>query len=191
MDKRLPFLTLEEIITQNKCLSLSDEYETDDNDFYDINSEFNFTLDAAATKENAKCDNYFTVKENGLVESWKGYKVWCNPPYSKEEKACEIGCEKKACKKRGFHLAEDKQGKDHWIRKARREQLLNNVVSCLLLPVCTDTIAFHECIWNEHIHKPYDNIQIRFPKGRMKFSGMGPARFSNMLIVFYEKKIIF
>lgn len=58
---------------------------------------FDFTLDACASHDNAKCDHYFTegglwVKDggpglvlsgvDGLTGSWKGERVWCNPPYS-------------------------------------------------------------------------------------------------------------
>jgi len=41
-----------------------------------------FTLDVAASPRNAKCDKFFTVDEDGLQQSWKGERVWCNPPYS-------------------------------------------------------------------------------------------------------------
>lgn len=41
-----------------------------------------FTLDAAAAHHNAKCERYFTRLEDGLVQSWAGERVWCNPPYS-------------------------------------------------------------------------------------------------------------
>lgn len=41
-----------------------------------------FTLDVAAAPHNAKCDRYFTRKDDGLSQSWAGERVWCNPPYS-------------------------------------------------------------------------------------------------------------
>ena len=42
-------------------------------DFFDkLNDEFNFTLDAAASPDNAKCANYFTEEQDGLVQSWGG-----------------------------------------------------------------------------------------------------------------------
>jgi phage N-6-adenine-methyltransferase len=47
----------------------------------DLDEEFSFDLDVAASHENALCDDYFTREENGLVKPWTGY-VWCNPPYS-------------------------------------------------------------------------------------------------------------
>lgn len=49
-------------------------------DYFD--ADFNYTLDAAASKSNAKCNHYFTEKTNGLVQSWNGERVWLNPPYN-------------------------------------------------------------------------------------------------------------
>ncbi len=40
-----------------------------------------FTLDACATRENAKCRDFISVETDGLVAPWSG-GVWCNPPYS-------------------------------------------------------------------------------------------------------------
>ena len=42
-------------------------------DFFDkLNDEFHFTLDAAASPDNAKCANYFTEEQDGLAQSWEG-----------------------------------------------------------------------------------------------------------------------
>ena len=51
-------------------------------EFNPISERFGgFTLDVAAAEHNAKCDNYFTREDNGLIQPWSG-RVWCNPPYS-------------------------------------------------------------------------------------------------------------
>lgn len=50
--------------------------------FEAVDSLFNFTLDPAANAENALCVKFFDEKDNGLVQSWEGEIVWCNPPYS-------------------------------------------------------------------------------------------------------------
>ncbi len=50
--------------------------------FERLNAEFNFTLDAAATDENALVKRYFTKKQDALVHPWEG-AVFCNPPYSR------------------------------------------------------------------------------------------------------------
>ena len=42
-------------------------------DFFDkLNDEFHFTLDAAASPDNAKCPVYFTEEQDGLAQSWGG-----------------------------------------------------------------------------------------------------------------------
>lgn len=47
-----------------------------------LNQTFTFTLDAASTHENAKCERHFTIEDDGLSQSWAGERVWLNPPYS-------------------------------------------------------------------------------------------------------------
>lgn len=42
-----------------------------------------FDLDPCASKENHKCHNYYTIKDNGLEQEWYG-KVYMNPPYGLE-----------------------------------------------------------------------------------------------------------
>ena len=64
--------------------SKTDEWETPQDFFDRLNEEFHFTLDVCATEENAKCEKYFTKKENGLVQGWKNETVWCNPPYGRK-----------------------------------------------------------------------------------------------------------
>ena len=51
--------------------------------FEELSREFGpFTLDVAATAENAKAPAYFTADVDGLAQDWHGV-VWCNPPYGK------------------------------------------------------------------------------------------------------------
>ena len=53
-------------------------------DFFDqLDAEFNFTLDACALPENAKCKAYYTPEQDGLAQPWEGV-VWCNPPYGRQ-----------------------------------------------------------------------------------------------------------
>lgn len=63
--------------------SQTDEWETP-KDFFDaINKEFHFDLDVCATTVNAKCEEYYTKKEDGLSQKWHG-NCWMNPPYGRE-----------------------------------------------------------------------------------------------------------
>ncbi len=50
--------------------------------FNEWNARFHFTLDAAASADNAKCQTYFTLGCSGLEMPWAGHSVWCNPPFS-------------------------------------------------------------------------------------------------------------
>ena len=64
--------------------SKTTEWETPQNLYDELDAEFGFTLDVCATQENAKCERFFTKEQDGLVQSWKGERVWCNPPYGRE-----------------------------------------------------------------------------------------------------------
>lgn len=85
-------------------------------DFFDeLNDEFHFTLDVCAEDDNAKCANYYTPNDDGLLQPWAASN-WCNPPYG--------------------------NGVYHWLEKARREKMNGNT-TVLLLPSRTDTKWFH------------------------------------------------
>lgn len=58
-----------------------DNLGTDPALFARLDATYHFTLDVAATPENAKCDTFYSVRGNGLELPWRG-RVWCNPPYS-------------------------------------------------------------------------------------------------------------
>jgi phage N-6-adenine-methyltransferase len=59
----------------------SDDYETPQEIFDRLNQEFSFSLDAAATAQNAKCLRYFTREIDGLSQNWESNAVWLNPPF--------------------------------------------------------------------------------------------------------------
>ena len=74
----------------NKGLFTSEtgEWETPQVLFNELNEEFGFVLDVCATKENTKCNFYYSKKNNGLNKKWTtqldlGWK-WMNPPYGRE-----------------------------------------------------------------------------------------------------------
>lgn len=64
-----------------------------------------------------------------------------------------------------------------WIAKASR-----NPLTVCLVPARTDTVWFHEYIYNK------TNVEIRFLKGRLKFggnqNGSGSAPFPSMIVIF-------
>lgn len=43
---------------------------------------YRFTVDAAASPENALLPRFWTRADDAFTRSWKGERVWCNPPYS-------------------------------------------------------------------------------------------------------------
>ena len=42
--------------------------------FKELDARFHFTLDPCATKENHKCDRYYTIEDDGLKQDWGGAK---------------------------------------------------------------------------------------------------------------------
>ena len=131
--------------------SKSNNWETPDRLFLELDKEFSFTLDPCCTPTNAKCKKYYTQKQDGLIQSWQGETVFCNPPYGKEIKL--------------------------WVEKCYIESKKNNAKVVLLIPARTDTKYFHSFIYNK--------AQIRFIKGRLRFSNSkNSAPFPSMIVIF-------
>lgn len=154
-----------------------DDWETPQSFFNELDKEFHFTLDPCCTPQTAKCSKYYTKEDDGLNQDWGKEIVFMNPPYSKPEKPCKPNCNKKACKERGYHITEYRPGQEDWIKKAFSESRKGATVVALL-PVRTDTVAFHKYIYNKA-------TEIRFVKGRLKFGGCKDAApFPSMIVVF-------
>lgn len=51
--------------------------------FDELNNEFHFDLDVAASKDNAKCKIFYTKEVDALKQDWLG-NWFCNPPYGRE-----------------------------------------------------------------------------------------------------------
>lgn len=100
--------------------SKEEKWATPQDLFDELNEEFGFTLDAAASDDNAKCERYYTKETNGLAQSWRGETVFFNPPYGRK-----IG---------------------DWVEKAHNEYLNGECTVVMLLPARTDTKWFHEHI---------------------------------------------
>lgn len=103
--------------------SATDEWATPQGFFDELNEEFRFTLDPAASEENHKCEMFFTKEQNGLNRSWGGYTVFCNPPYGREI--------------------------EKWVQKAWEEHEKNGNMIVMLLPARTDTKWFHKYIYGK------------------------------------------
>lgn len=103
--------------------SKTDQWETPQDLFDELNNEFGFTLDPCADDNNHKCKKYFTKEIDGLSQCWKGESVFCNPPYGRE-----IGS---------------------WVRKCYLHGKVGNCIAVMLIPARTDTRWFHEYIYNK------------------------------------------
>lgn len=58
----------------NKALfsSAKEDWATPQDFFDKLDQEFHFDLDPCADEENAKCKEFFTKEENGLLKDWGG-----------------------------------------------------------------------------------------------------------------------
>ena len=100
----------------------SDDRPTPQRFFDQLNREFGFTLDAAASIQNAKCGAFFSKDHDALAQNWCGV-VWCNPPY-------------------GIHVG-------RWVEKGYLEAQ-DGATVVMLLPANTDTRWFHDfCLKGE------------------------------------------
>jgi phage N-6-adenine-methyltransferase len=142
----------------------SDEWSTPDDLYAALDDEFHFTLDAAATMENAKSPTFLDRDRDALKERWgliqshrsTSPSVWMNPPYSKVR---------------------------HFMAKAVEEAARGCTVVCLV-PSRTDTKWWHENVWDSTSHQPRPGVEIRFLCGRVKFGdGKGSAPFPSAVII--------
>lgn len=65
--------------------SRTDNWATPQEVFDMLDAEFHFEVDVCAIRSNAKCARFYTPKEDGLKQEWKGVN-WCNPPYGRTMK---------------------------------------------------------------------------------------------------------
>ena len=107
----------------NRFASASVEWGTPQDLFDAVNEEFCFTLDVAASGDNAKCARFFTKDDDGLSQPWSGV-CWVNPPYGRQM--------------------------IRWLEKARREKA-NGVTTVALIPARTNTGWFHEICLKEEV----------------------------------------
>ena len=92
-----------------------DSWETPRSLFEELNREFQFDLDAAASDQNTLVSSrYITKQMNSLDQDWSrwGSRVWLNPPYGR--------------------------GMEQWIRKAYEESL-KGITVVVLIFARTDT----------------------------------------------------
>ena len=106
-------------LNQGMMTSNSDEWTTPSALFRALDRRFGFELDPAATKENALCSMFYTQADDGLVKSWKPWRVFVNPPYS--------------------HVAD-------WMWKCKDESEKGCPLIGALIPARTDTRWWHDFV---------------------------------------------
>jgi phage N-6-adenine-methyltransferase len=116
-----------------------DDRGTDPEMFAKWDARFHFTLDVAAAPHNAKCEQYFTINDDGLAQSWAGERVWCNPPYSDIRP---------------------------WIEKAWREV---TQLTVLLLPANRTEQRWWQDLVEPHRDRPGQPLRTEFLPGRLRF----------------------
>lgn len=89
-----------------------DEWRTPPDIFALLNDEFGFTIDAAATADNALCKRYFTAEDDAFKQEPLEEVIFINPPYSQTAS---------------------------WVTLADRWSLANGNTVVLLVPAATDT----------------------------------------------------
>lgn len=109
-------------------------------DFAKLNERFRFTIDVAASKENAKLPRFWTASDNSLEKSWESERVYCNPPFSELFK---------------------------WIRKAWAERNAELVV--MLLPANRTEQPFWQQGIEPFRDRPGSILKVEFMAGRLRF----------------------
>lgn len=123
------------MLNQGMLSSKTDLWATPQDFFDTLNTEFHFDIDVCALPENAKCGQYFTPQDDGLLMAWHGV-CFMNPPYGRT-----IG---------------------QWIEKAWREVQSGRAdkVVCLL-PARTDTKWFQNyCLKSSDIASFVDGSNL-------------------------------
>lgn len=121
-------------------LPKKEEFGTPQKLFSELNKEFHFVLDVAASSWNYKISRYFDKSNDGLKQDWKrnagGGNIFMNPPYGRQLK--------------------------FWIKKSFTEWNKGGITIVGLLPAdISDTSYF----WEYILYK----AEIRYIKGRLKF----------------------
>lgn len=133
--------------------------------FDELDSEFHFTLDAAASDSNHKCKQYFTAEDDGLRQNWEGQTVFVNPPYGNKETG-------------------------EWTRKCYEEAQKPGTTVVLLIPARTDRKSFHNYIYDIDTYTTRPGVALRFLEGRLKFeldgTPVGTAPFPSMVVIFKD-----
>jgi site-specific DNA-methyltransferase (adenine-specific) len=139
--------------------SIRDDWRTPHNIFDALNQELHFTVDAAANDFNALLPRYWTKEMDAFKQSWRGHRVFCNPPYGRDA---------------GRWIA-------HFYNAVR---IGGAEIVVALLPARTDTRAFHDYIYNmPNVEVRFLRGRLRFGRP-VDGEPMAPAPFPSMICIF-------
>jgi len=124
--------------------------------FDKLDKVFNFTLDPCASKDNAKCETYFTKEDNALDLDWSGI-AFVNPPYER---------------KRGVQ--------DLWVKKCFVEAI-SGTSSLMLIPARTETKRWQTCIFMQAEAICFINGRVKF---ELNGAAQGSPAFPSALVWF-------
>ncbi len=122
-----------------------DDRKTTPEVFDPLHERFRFTIDVAASRDNALLPRYFTAEDDGLAQSWFGERVWCNPPYSSIEP---------------------------WVAKAWDEQCDAELV-VMLLPANRTEQGWWQRLVEPHLRRRNPWFHVEFLPGRLRFLAPG------------------
>ena len=90
----------------------TDQWATPQLLFNKLDKIFDFTLDVCADEDNKKCQDFYSIEDDGLAQEWRGV-CWMNPPYGR--------------------------AMGSWMRKAYESSVHNNATVVRLVPARPDT----------------------------------------------------
>ena len=135
--------------------SQSHDWRTPPELFAALDSQYHFTVDAAADASNHLCSRYWTETDNALTLSWAGETVFCNPPYGREM--------------------------PRFVQKAYTEWRDNSVTSVMLIPARTDTVIWQEVVL-PYAQVTYLRGRLRFANAEGRIGDTAP--FPSAVVVF-------
>lgn len=115
--------------------------------FAALHARFAFTVDVAASDENAKLPRYYTLQDDGLQQSWEGERVWCNMPYS---------------------------GVRPWVEKAWYERERADLI-VLLVPANRTEQPWWQDLIEPFRDRPGSPLRVEFIRHRQRFIAAGNA----------------
>ncbi len=148
--------------------SAKNDFRTPEAVFKALNERFGpFTLDAAASKDNACVDVFYSEDDNGLEQPWTGF-VFCNPPYVKQWPGIGRG---------------DRTTIKDWVQKGLESVLSGQAQRVVILIPNYSSVAY----WHDDIFPHISHLVI--VKGRIDFTGphirvSGASRNPSVAIVF-------